>query len=219
MLPAVVIYLITFLARIVYSGKELYKQFLSIPGTNLSPSRGGDPNIGTDPDVETIQEDVKPPHLECMFLHLGGHTRDNDEVRRVSTLITAISHLCACMQVESSGNGIVTVIATLAVAHEEAITILPSSDTLMNALVSRINYLTSLIWEDDPRTMCSSELINITSRALSRTLPPVHESPASSVRPETKDPSRTAIGRGRSHVQRHIWQAIVRRGPQGARGS
>ena len=67
-------------------------------------------------------------------------------------------------------NGIVTVIATLAVAHEEARTILLSSDTLTNALISRMNHLTSLLWEDDPRIMSSGELINSTSRALSRTL-------------------------------------------------
>jgi len=170
MFSAVVIFLITFLTRVVYSGKELYKRFLSIPGTNPSPSQGGDLDIGIDPDVEIVQEDVKLPHLECLCLHLGDHTRDNDEVGRVSTLITAISHLCTCTQAERARNGIVTVIATLAVAHEEARTILLSSDTLINALISRINYLTSLIWEDDPQTMCSSELINITSRALSRTL-------------------------------------------------
>ena len=45
-----------------------------------------------------------------------------------------------------------------------------SSDTLANALISRINYLTSLLWEDDPRIMASDDLINATSRALSRTL-------------------------------------------------
>ena len=41
-----------------------------------------------------------------------------------------------------------------------------SSDALTNALT---NQLTSL-WEDDPRIMFSDELINTTSRALSRTL-------------------------------------------------
>ena len=63
-----------------------------------------------------------------------------------------------------------TVIATLAVAHEEARMILLSSDTLANALISRINHLTGLIWEDDPRIMSSDDLINATSQALSRTL-------------------------------------------------
>jgi len=33
-----------------------------------------------------------------------------------------------------------------------------------------MNYLTNLLWEDDPRIMSSDELINATSRALSRTL-------------------------------------------------
>jgi len=33
-----------------------------------------------------------------------------------------------------------------------------------------MNHLASLLWEDDPQTMSSDELINTTSRALSRTL-------------------------------------------------
>jgi len=33
-----------------------------------------------------------------------------------------------------------------------------------------MNHLTSLLWEDDPWTTLSDELINTTSRALSRTL-------------------------------------------------
>ena len=33
-----------------------------------------------------------------------------------------------------------------------------------------MNHLTGLLWEDDPRIMSSEELINATSRALSRTL-------------------------------------------------
>ena len=140
MFSAVVIFLITFLTRAVYSGKGLYKRFLSIPGTNPSPSQGGDPDIGTDPDVETIQEEVMLPHLECLCLHLGDHTRDNDEARRVSTPITAISHVCTCIQAERARNGIVAAIATPAVAHEEARTIMLSSDTLINALIPRINY-------------------------------------------------------------------------------
>ena len=45
-----------------------------------------------------------------------------------------------------------------------------SSDTLTNALISRMNHLTSLLWEDDPWATLSDELINTTSRALSRTL-------------------------------------------------
>ena len=45
-----------------------------------------------------------------------------------------------------------------------------SSDTVVTALISRMNHLTSLLWENDPRTMSSDELINTTSRALSRTL-------------------------------------------------
>ena len=81
-------------------------------------------------------------------------------------------HVCVriFIQAERARNGIVTVIASLALAHEEARAILLSSDTLTNALTSRMHHLTSLIWEDDPRTILSSELINTTSRALSRTL-------------------------------------------------
>jgi len=165
-----VIFLITFPTRVVYSGKELYKRFLSIPGTNPNPSQGRDLGPGIDPDIEIVQEDVRLPHLECLCLHLGDHTRDSDEVRCVSALIAAISHICTCIQAERARNGIVTVIATLVVAHEEARAILLSSDTLVNALISRMNHLTSLVWEDDPRTMSSGELINTTSRALSRTL-------------------------------------------------
>ena len=69
---------------VAHSGKELYKRFLSIPGTNPNPSQGGDPDTGVDPDVEIVQEDVKLPHLECLCLHLGDHTRDTDDVRPVS---------------------------------------------------------------------------------------------------------------------------------------
>ena len=164
------IFLITFPTRVVYSGKELYKRFLAIPGTNPRPSQGRDLDPGIDPDIEIVQEDVRLPHLECLCLHLGDHTRDSDEVRCVSALIAAISYVRTCIQAERARNGIVTVIATLAVAHEEARAILLSSDTLINALISRMNHLTSLVWEGDPRTMSSGELINTTSRALSRTL-------------------------------------------------
>lgn len=132
------------------SRKGLYKRFLSIPGANNS-SQGGDLDLAADPDIEIVDEDVKIPHLECLCLHLGDHTRDGEEA-------------------ENARNGIVTVIATLAIAHEEARAILLSSDTLANALISRMNHLTSLIWENDPRTMSSDSLINTTSRALSRTL-------------------------------------------------
>ena len=79
---------------VAHSGKELYKRFLSIPGTNPNPSQGGDPDVEFDPDIEIVQEDTKLPHLECLCLHLGDHTRDSDEVRRVSALITAVSHIC-----------------------------------------------------------------------------------------------------------------------------
>ena len=71
------------LSRVVPSGKELYKRFLSIPGTSPNPSQGGDLDTGIDPDIEIVQ-DVKLPHLECLCLHLGDHTRENDDVRRVS---------------------------------------------------------------------------------------------------------------------------------------
>jgi len=107
--------------------------------------------MGADPDIEIVQENVKLPHLECLCLHLGDHTRDTEDAERAR-------------------NAIVTVIASLAVAHEEARTILLSSDTLTNALISRVHHLTSLLWEDDRRITASDELINVTSRALSRTL-------------------------------------------------
>ncbi|KAF9648584.1 hypothetical protein BDM02DRAFT_3115205 [Thelephora ganbajun] len=131
--------------------KELYKRFLSVPGTNPNSSQGGGLDTEIDPDIEIVPEDVRLPYLECLCLHLGDHTRDTDDA-------------------EHARNGIITVIATLAVAHEEARAILLSSETLTNALISRLNHLTSLLWEDDPRTMSSDELINTTSRALSRTL-------------------------------------------------
>ena len=67
-----------------------------------------------------------------------------------------------------------TVIATLAVAHEEARAILLSSETLTSALISRIHYLTGLLWEDDRRITLSDKLINTTSWALSRTLFVLH---------------------------------------------
>ena len=157
-----------------HPGKELYKRFLSVPGTNLTPSQGGDLDMAADPDVEIIHEDAKLPHLECLCLHLGDHTRDTEDVSPVSVFKTAhkLSHFCVriFIQAERARNGIVTVIASLALAHEEARAILLSSDTLTNALTSRMHHLTSLIWEDDPRTILSSELINTTSRALSRTL-------------------------------------------------
>ena len=59
-----------------HAGKELHKKFLSIPGANANPSQGGDLNTGADPDIEIVHEDVKLPHLECLCLHLGDHTRD-----------------------------------------------------------------------------------------------------------------------------------------------
>jgi len=40
--------------------------------------------MGIDPDIEIVQEDVKLPHLECLCLHLGDHTRDAEDVSRVS---------------------------------------------------------------------------------------------------------------------------------------
>lgn len=90
---------------VAHSGKELYKRFLSIPGTNPNPSQGGDLDVEFDPDIEIVQEDAKLPHLECLCLHLGDHTRDSDEVRHVSTLITAISHICTCRIYRPSAQG------------------------------------------------------------------------------------------------------------------
>ena len=84
MVTANPIFLITFLARVSHSGKELYRRFLSIPGTIPNPSQGGDLDMGADPDIEIVQEDVRLPHLECLCLHLGDHTRDNDDVNHVS---------------------------------------------------------------------------------------------------------------------------------------
>jgi hypothetical protein len=74
------------------------------------------------------------------------------------------------LQAERARNGIVTVVSTLALAHEEARTALLSSENLTIALISRLNHLTGILWEDDPRTMSSNGLIDTTSRALSRTL-------------------------------------------------
>jgi hypothetical protein len=69
-----------------HSGKELYKRFLSVPGINPSPSQGGDLDMGADPDIEIVQEDVRLPYLECLGLHLGDHTRDTEDVSRVSSV-------------------------------------------------------------------------------------------------------------------------------------
>ena len=76
------------------SGNELYKRFLSIPGTNPSPPKGGDLDMGADPDIEIVPEDIKLPHLECLCLHLGDHTRDTEDVSRVSDFSAplALSH-------------------------------------------------------------------------------------------------------------------------------
>lgn len=71
-----------------HPGKELYKRFLSVPGTNLTPSQGGDLDMAADPDVEIIHEDAKLPHLECLCLHLGDHTRDTEDVSPVSVFKT-----------------------------------------------------------------------------------------------------------------------------------
>lgn len=82
-------------AFVVHSGKELYKRFLSIPGTSPGPSQGGDLESEIDPDVEIVQEDVKLPHLECLCLHLGDHTRDSEDVSPVSNFLLPLSHfLC-----------------------------------------------------------------------------------------------------------------------------
>lgn len=75
-----------------HSGKELYKQFLSIPGSNLAPSQGGDLDMATDPDIEVVQ-DIKLPHLECLCLHLGDHTRNTEDVRPVSNFKLTRSHI------------------------------------------------------------------------------------------------------------------------------
>lgn len=48
-------------------------------------SQGGNLGVGADPDVEIVQEDVKLPHLECLSLHLGDHTRDTEDASLVST--------------------------------------------------------------------------------------------------------------------------------------
>ena len=125
--------------------------------------------------IEFVQEDVTLPHLERLCLHLGDHSRDNDDVNHVSIFNHHLpSHSCTCIQVECTRNRIVTGIATLAVAYEEARAVSLSSDTLANALVSRLNHLTSLLWEDSVRTMPSDEVINDTSRALNRTLSVFH---------------------------------------------
>jgi hypothetical protein len=142
-----------------------------VPGTSLTPSQGGDLDVAADPDIEIVREDAKLPHLECVCLHLGDHTRDTEDVSPVSVVKRhKLSHFCTYIQAERARNGTVNVIASLAVAHEEARAVLLSSDTPTNAPVSRMHHLTSLIWEDDPRTIVSNELINTTSRALSRTL-------------------------------------------------
>ena len=92
------IFLVTFLARVSHSGKELYKRFLSIPGTTPNPSQGGDLDVGADPDIEIFQENVKLPHLEGLCLHLGDHTRDNDDVNHVSIFNHRLPlHFCTCI--------------------------------------------------------------------------------------------------------------------------
>ena len=70
-----------------HAGKELHKQFLSIPAINSNPSQGGDLDMGADPDIEIVHEDVKFPHLECLCLHLGDHTRDTEDVSLVSDIL------------------------------------------------------------------------------------------------------------------------------------
>lgn len=85
-----------------HTGKELYKRFLSVPGTSPNQSQGGgDLDMGMDPDIEIVHEDVKIPHLEYLCLQLGDHTRDADDVSRVSDCLTShTSHVffpCACI--------------------------------------------------------------------------------------------------------------------------
>lgn len=50
--------------------------------------------MGADPDIEIVPEDIKLPHLECLCLHLGDHTRDTEDVSRVSDFSAplALSH-------------------------------------------------------------------------------------------------------------------------------
>ena len=54
--------------------------------------------MGIDPDIEIVQEETKLPHLECLSLHLGDHTRDADDVSRVSDFNRfLLTSLCACI--------------------------------------------------------------------------------------------------------------------------
>ena len=78
-------FLTSLLTLVSHPGKGLYKRFLSAHGTYPSPSQGADLDMGADPDIEIVQEDVKLPHLECLCLHLSDHTRDTEDVSNVSS--------------------------------------------------------------------------------------------------------------------------------------
>ena len=80
----------------------------SHPQNQPNPFTGGDTDMGIDPDIKTIQEGVKLLRLECLRLHIEDHTRDAENVSRVSDsndfLLTS---LCTYTEAEHARNGIV----------------------------------------------------------------------------------------------------------------
>ena len=53
--------------------------------------------MGIDPDIEIVQEGVKLPRLGCLCLHPGNHTRDAEDVSRVSDFDDfLLTSLCTC---------------------------------------------------------------------------------------------------------------------------
>ncbi|KAI0930684.1 hypothetical protein AcV5_007334 [Taiwanofungus camphoratus] len=128
--PTWLLYRSTRLLALLASHRSLYRELLSFP----------------DPDTDTPEQDPgsrdfgKIPHIEQLAAYLIDTTREGQEADALRETTLAF-------------------VASLSIAHQDALTILVQSQTLIPSIVVYLSNLTTPIWEEDELFMESPALI------------------------------------------------------------
>ncbi|KAI0768795.1 hypothetical protein BD413DRAFT_561541 [Trametes elegans] len=108
------------------------------------------------PQAEAAAKDyTRIPHIEQLAALLTDRTRDGPDCRRLR-------------------DSILNFVTTLVTTHNDALTILIKSHTLLPSIVVFLNDITTPLWEEDESFMKDAELVTWTIQAMTRTVLLLH---------------------------------------------
>lgn len=179
-------------------------------------------------EEQTKEKDLtKLPHIITICNYLCHPNHDKPDVRSLFTLIRI--HFAEAHQNDELRDNIITLLSTLALIHQDALTILLKSRTLIPSIVVYLSNICTPIWEDEdtvltrpghasryappslphrsPTNGCSAPVLQArrTHRARHRAAVPhdLHPEPAVRPAPEAAPPGAPAPHGRRAHVHRH----------------